>query len=90
MIARVPELDPSIVLQAGATQLQRTVSQASVHPSDDLVARVLGIYNDAVVQTFVVALALACVSIAGAVGVEWRTVKRSPKDQSPTQKAGGE
>lgn len=78
MLSWVPALDPSAVLHAAATDLQQTVSQATLGQAD-VVARVLKVYNDAIVQTFVVALALACVSIIGAVGVEWRTVKHSSK-----------
>ncbi|KAE8407334.1 putative efflux pump antibiotic resistance protein [Aspergillus pseudonomiae] len=81
MRAHVPELDPSIVLQAGATDLRRTVMQAaSGHGA--VVTRVLEIYNDAIVQTFVVALALACVSILGAMGVKWRSLKSTPKERN--------
>lgn len=83
MLSQVPELDPSVVLQSGATDLQQTVSQATLGQTD-IVARVLKVYNDAILQTFVVALALACISIIGAVGVEWRTVKRSSKGQNVT------
>lgn len=90
MRARVAELDPSVVLQSGATGLQQTVRQAASGQADKAVARVLEIYNDAIVQTFVVALALACVSIIGAVGVEWRTVKSSPKEEKPEQNHGSE
>lgn len=82
MVDRVPELDPSVVLQSGAADLQRTVRQAVSGQADKVVARVLEIYNEAIVQAFVVALALACVSIIGAVGVEWRSVKISPKEQN--------
>ncbi|BCS17174.1 MDR family MFS transporter [Aspergillus puulaauensis] len=78
MLSRVPELDPSVIIQSGAANLQQTVSRTTLGQVD-IVARVLKVYNDAILQTFVVALALACVSIVGAVGVEWRTVKRSPK-----------
>lgn len=90
MLARVPELDPSVVLQSGATELQQTVRQAAAGQADKAVARALEIYNDAIVQTFVVALGLACVSIIGAVGVEWRTVKSSPKKQKSGQNDGRE
>lgn len=83
MLSQVPELDPSVVLQSGATDLQQTVSQATLGQAD-VVARVLKVYNDAILQTFVVALALACVSIIGAIGVEWRTVKHSSKGQNVT------
>lgn len=84
MLARVPELDPAIVLQSGATDLQQTVKQASVNQTG-VVARVMGVYNDALVQAFLVALVLACISIIGAVGVEWRTVKGPPKEQNSEQ-----
>ncbi|RJE18500.1 MFS toxin efflux pump [Aspergillus sclerotialis] len=82
MLSQVPELDPSIVLQAGATNLQRTVTQATSGQAD-VVARVLKVYNDAILQAFLVGLVLACVSVIGAIGVEWRTVKDS-KEQSDT------
>lgn len=84
MLARVPELDPSIVLECGATDLQQTISQATSGQAN-VVACVLEIYNDAIVQTFVVALVLACVSIIGALGVEWRTVKSSPEGMESEQ-----
>lgn len=77
---RVPEIEYSVVLQSGATELQQTVRQM-VPDQADIVARVLGVYNDAIVQTFVVALALACISVAGAIGVEWRSVKNKPKGE---------
>lgn len=78
----VPELDPSIVLQSGATDLHHTVMQAASASgqADKVVTRVLEVYNNAIIQTFVVALVLACVSIVGAVGVEWRSVKSTPKE----------
>ena len=78
MLARVPGLDPSIVIQSGATNLQQTVRQATSGQAN-VITRVLKVYNDAIVRTFVVALALACVSIFGALGVEWRSVKRMPR-----------
>ena len=83
MLSRVPELDPSVVLRSGATNLQRTVSQATSGQAD-VVARVLKVYNDAILQAFLVGLVLACVSIIGAVGIEWRTVKHSSKEQPDT------
>ena len=77
MVARVPELDPSVVLQAGATELQQTVKQSGIDNTDGVLALVLEVYNDAIIRTFVLALVLACISILGAIGVEWRTVKRT-------------
>lgn len=84
MLAKVPELNPAIVLQSGATDLQQIVRQATSSQAD-VVARVLGVYNDALVQVFLVALVLACISIIGAVGIEWRTVKNPLKIQDSQQ-----
>ncbi|KAE8360400.1 MFS transporter [Aspergillus caelatus] len=88
MRAQVPELDPSIVLQSGATDLSRTVTQAISGQADTVVAQVLEIYNNAIVQTFVLALALACVAITGAMGVEWRSVKDKPKELKSEENPG--
>ncbi|KAK2592137.1 hypothetical protein QQS21_010175 [Conoideocrella luteorostrata] len=86
MTNKVPEIDYPIVLQSGATELQGTIRQiASGHA--DVVSRVLEVYNDAVVQTFVVALVLACMSIIGAIGVEWRSIKNKPKNQKSNEVA---
>lgn len=81
IIARVPELDPYLILQTGATELRQAVKQSSMEEHEKALAVVLEIYNDAIVQTFVLALALACVSIVGAIGVEWRTVKKLPTER---------
>lgn len=78
----VPELNPSTILQSGAAELQRTVNAAASGRSN-IVDQVLQVYNNALVQAFVVALALACVSIAGAAGVEWRSVKGPKIDSRP-------
>lgn len=84
MLARVPELNPAIVLQSGASDLQQTVRQATLSQTG-VVDRVLGVYNDALVQVFLVTLVLACISIIGAVGVEWQTVKNPSKVQDSQQ-----
>ncbi|OAA77138.1 Major facilitator superfamily domain, general substrate transporter [Akanthomyces lecanii RCEF 1005] len=78
MRGRVPEIDYSVVLNSGATELQKTIKDVAPGQAN-ILSRVLNVYNDAIVQTCIVALALACVSILGAVGVEWRTVKKKSK-----------
>ncbi|GLI80468.1 hypothetical protein PoHVEF18_008823 [Penicillium ochrochloron] len=83
--ARIPELNPSVILQAGATEVQQTVERAVSGEADGVVTLVLEVYNEAIVQTFVLALALACISILGAIGVEWRTVKRPHQMDSTEQ-----
>lgn len=67
----VPNIPPSLVLATGATSLRDAVTQ--LDPSS--VPRVLTAYNNAITQTFYVSLAMACLSIIGALGVEWKSVK---------------
>ena len=68
LAADVPSLDPSIILKTGATSLRTSVGSADL-------PGVLTAYNDALVQTFYVSLAMACFSIIGSVGMEWKSVK---------------
>ena len=70
--AKIPNLDPSAIVNAGATELRSIVSQQDL-------PIVLEIYNTAVMGAFKVALAFACVSIVGAVGMEFRSVKKAKK-----------
>lgn len=64
----IPGLDPQLVFTAGATGLRSLVSE------EDL-PQVLVQYNEAVVKTFQIGLILSCISIIGALGIEWRSVK---------------
>ncbi|KAF2134247.1 MFS general substrate transporter [Dothidotthia symphoricarpi CBS 119687] len=64
----VPDLDASIVLTTGATELKHVV------PAEYL-SGVLSAYNSSLVQTFYVSVAAAVVSIFGAVFVEWKSMK---------------
>ena len=64
----VPILDPSIVLNTGATSLRNAVGQDSLEG-------VLVAYNNALTDSFYVSVAMACFSIVGALGMEWKSVK---------------
>ena len=68
LTSSVPSLDPSIVLKTGATSLRHAVAPADL-------SAVLSAYNDALTQTYYVSLAMACFSIVGSVGMEWKSVK---------------
>lgn len=71
LLENVPTLDPAIVLSTGATSLKAAI--AKTDPS--LVPAVLTAYNSALVQTFYVSVAMAALSIFGAIGTEWKSVK---------------
>jgi hypothetical protein len=49
--ARVPVLNTSIILQAGATEVQQTVENAVLGEADEVVALVLEVYSGAIIQT---------------------------------------
>ena len=71
-------LDPQVVVAAGATRLRGLV------PASEL-QRVVEAYNAAVVKTFQVALVMACLSVLGAAGMEWRSVKGGGQQQEQQQ-----
>ena len=62
----IPNLNAKIIVQSGATHLRDGIPTAYL-PS------VLVAYNAALVKTFQV----ACLSLLGAVGMEWRSVKNN-------------
>ncbi|OAL53265.1 MFS transporter [Pyrenochaeta sp. DS3sAY3a] len=64
----VPDLDPSIVLRTGATELKNAI------PSEFL-GGVLTAYNLALTNTFYVSVAAGAISIIGAAFVEWKSMK---------------
>jgi len=64
----VPDLDPAVVLSTGATELKNVIPQ-------QYLAGVLTAYNTAITNTFYVGVAMAVVSIFGAIAMEWKSVK---------------
>ena len=68
LATNVPILNPSIVLETGATSLRNAVDQGSL-------GGVLVAYNDALTHAYYVSVATAALSIIGALGMEWKSVK---------------
>ncbi|KAL1595710.1 MFS sugar transporter [Paraconiothyrium brasiliense] len=64
----VPDLNPSIVLAVGATELKNQIEEK-------FLSGVLTAYNAALTQTFYVSVATASMSIFGAAFVEWKSMK---------------
>ncbi|KAJ5974583.1 hypothetical protein N7481_011793 [Penicillium waksmanii] len=72
LVKTLPDIsgvNASAILQAGATGL------ADIVPKDKLSA-VLVVYNTALRNAYFVPVALACVSVLPALGMEWRNVKK--------------
>ncbi|KAJ7823614.1 MFS transporter [Mycena olivaceomarginata] len=68
LVARVPSVDPAIIFLAGATNLKNAVDPK-------FITEVISVYNDALVTAFQVGIAMAGVSIVGALAMEWKSVK---------------
>ncbi|KAJ6603604.1 putative efflux pump antibiotic resistance protein [Mycena vulgaris] len=68
LLANVPGVSPVLVLSAGATSLKDAVAP-------EFLAGVLEAYNQALVSAFYVAIAMSCLSLLGALVVEWRSIK---------------
>jgi hypothetical protein len=65
----IPGINVGAILAAGATNLAKVV------PADKLAA-VLVVYNDALVRAFTVVVAVSCLMVLPALGMEWRTIKK--------------
>ncbi|KAJ6615514.1 major facilitator superfamily domain-containing protein [Mycena sp. CBHHK59/15] len=68
LVSQVPGLDPRSVLSAGATNLK-----VAINPK--YLPAVLEVYNQALVSTFLIAIAMVCFSIFGALTIEWKNIK---------------
>ncbi|KAL8666226.1 MAG: hypothetical protein Q9168_007534 [Polycauliona sp. 1 TL-2023] len=76
----LPEINPELVLSAGATALRSVIEGQGL--GQEAVKRAAEAYSGALVKAFQMATGLACVTIIGAVGMEWRSVKGDGRDVS--------
>ncbi len=63
-----PSINPSIVLNIGATSIQNTVEK-------DVLPGVTLAYNNALTHSFLVAAIMAATTIIGSTAIEWKSVK---------------
>lgn len=68
----VEGVDPAMIVNIGATELRTLV------PAEQLPA-VLEVYNHALRQVFLITVGLSAVAILGALGLEWKTVRKDKK-----------
>ncbi|KAJ7764878.1 major facilitator superfamily transporter [Mycena metata] len=68
LVRNVPGVSPAIVLNAGATSLRDAVDP-------QYLSAVISVYNEALVNVFYVSIAMAGLSLAGALAMEWRSIK---------------
>lgn len=67
--AKIPGLDPGIVVDAGATNIRNVVLP-------EYLGAVLQAYNHALTTVYHVAVGTSCVLIVGAVFMEWKSIKK--------------
>jgi hypothetical protein len=70
--AKIPGLDPGIVVNAGATNIRDMVKPEHLNA-------VLKAYNHAITTIFDVATGPSCVLVVGALFMEWKNVKKDKK-----------
>lgn len=70
-LGSVANIDASTVIHAGATELKSVVG-------DQDLAGVLVAYNDALISTFYVSVAMGALSIVGSAMIRWKSVKGQP------------
>ncbi|SCO82671.1 related to transporter (major facilitator superfamily) [Fusarium oxysporum] len=68
MALGIPNLHPEVIVHAGATSLRSMIDPEAL-------PQVLTAYNAALVKTFELALIIRFLSILGALGVKWKSVK---------------
>lgn len=68
VVKAVPGIDPSIVLHVGATELRKAIPPQFIDGVQEA-------YNTALTNTWYVSVALSAISIVGAMGMEWKSVK---------------
>jgi Fungal trichothecene efflux pump (TRI12) len=73
----ISNIDPGELLAAGATELVNVV------PADKL-SEILNVYNGALVRAFTVAVAVSSSMVLPALGMDWRSVKKSPPSKPAT------
>lgn len=68
----VTDIDPQSIVNTGATDLRELVPA-------ELLPDVLEVYNNALRQVFLISAGMAAVSVIGALGLEWKNVKKTEK-----------
>lgn len=66
---QVPQIDPNLIINAGATRLREVVTPPALLPA------VLRVYDTAVTRAFLLSIAAGGLAFLSSLGMEWRSVK---------------
>ena len=80
-LANIPGLDAAKIVNAGATDLRGIVGSSYL-------PNILTAYNHALTNVFKLATAVACISIVGALAMEWKSVKKGEAKGPAATNAG--
>ncbi|KAL8722884.1 MAG: hypothetical protein Q9225_000717 [Loekoesia sp. 1 TL-2023] len=69
VVETLPQIDPLAVVNTGATEIKKLVT------GTEDVRRLLEAYNGALTHSYEVAVVLACLTIFGAIAIEWKSVR---------------
>ena len=78
-LKKVAGISPAVVVNTGATSIRNVVSTSNLR-------QVLVAYNGALTKAFTVSLAMACLSIIGALTIEWKNIKPPKKQTGEVEK----
>jgi hypothetical protein len=78
-LSGIPGFEPGTIINAGATDLKNAVAP-------QFLDRALSVYNYALTKTYDVGVAISCIMIIWALGMEWKSIKKN-KQQGPEPKA---
>lgn len=67
-LSHIPGVDAALVIKTGVTSLKTQISSVQLSAA-------LEAYNHTITKTFQVSLAMACISVIEALGMEWKSVK---------------
>ena len=79
-LKNVAGISPAVIVNTGATDLRQVVDPSNLRG-------VLVAYNGTLTKTFTVAVKMSCISVIGALCIEWKNIK--PKKQPDVVENGG-
>jgi hypothetical protein len=71
-LSKISGVDAAQVIQEGVSSLRS-------HFFGNAITQALVVYNSAITKTFQASMILACLSVLGALGMEWKSVKQAKK-----------
>jgi hypothetical protein len=74
---KVPQVDPKFVVANGVSGLTAAITRVY---GSDLVDSVLEAYNSALQMCFMLCIIMSCLTVFGAVGLEWRNVRQDKEE----------